>query len=744
MRSFITIMLSLILPTRRVVQSLTIVLPLKGKQGLSTAGRRSENTQRLSQAALRALSSSFEHDKENGERQRKKKKSKVEYDLDEESLAAAFASLDPKDGYTISEKDMIELRRLDEIELARLAQDSNSPHKNDFIEDDEGDYAIQFLDDDDDFLDFGSDENIKDKTLIETSMKERLEAAKNDAVSGRVSVSDELDKFARDASFEDLQEIGFKREENPFGRDETPRNPMSTLDMSPMECPACGANFQSRDVSKPGFLPPEKLQEQMKLARQLSKQKTQEAKKKSEEEWSVDEEIEWLLGNTNDVSMDNDDSGEEMIDTNSVITSEEDLPDGARKKRTICQRCHNLQNFGDIDETLRPGWTDEPLLSQERFRELLKPIREKDAVIIALVDLFDFNGSILPELDSIAGHNPVILAANKADLLPSKMGQLRVENWVRRELDFMGIKSLANIGGAVRLVSCKTGFGVSDMLKKVRDLADDRDCDVYIVGAANAGKSTLLNRMLQSSNDIDKQKKRRKKRAGNANANKGVITTSPLPGTTLKFIKVDLGNGRKMYDTPGLLVPGTLTTRLTPAELKMVVPKKPVEAVTFRVEPGKCVLVGGLARIEVSKESKPFMFTFFVSNDIKLHPTDVDKADDVLRRHVGEMITPPLSSEPERIDQIGKFEYHELEIDGAGWKEAAADISLRGLGWVSVTGAGTAIVRVGVPEGIGISVRPPLMPFDVWDATARYTGGKAVRKSGRSKTGKYKKGVGRR
>ena len=112
------------------------------------------------------------------------------------------------------------------------------------------------------------------------------------------------------------------------------------------------------------------------------------------------------------------------------------------------------------------------------------------------------------------------------------------------------------------------------MFGKIRDLAEERECDVYIVGAANAGKSTLLNRILRGAEEKNQEKKRRKKRAGNANAIKGAVTTSPIPGTTLKFIKVDLGNGMNMYDTPGLLVPGTLTSRLTSAELKMVVPKK--------------------------------------------------------------------------------------------------------------------------------------------------------------------------
>ena len=95
------------------------------------------------------------------------------------------------------------------------------------------------------------------------------------------------------------------------------------------------------------------------------------------------------------------------------------------------------------------------------------------------------------------------------------------------------------------------------------------------------------------------------------------------------------------------------------------------------------------------------------------------------------------------MKQIGEFETNVVEIKGNGWKEAAADITLTGLGWVAVTGPGTCQVEIQVPKGIGVQVRPPLMPYDMWETTARYTGSRAVRKSGRSRTGKRRKGVGR-
>ena len=155
------------------------------------------------------------------------------------------------------------------------------------------------------------------------------------------------------------------------------------------------------------------------------------------------------------------------------------------------------------------------------------------------------------------------------------------------------------------------------------------------------------------------------------------------------------------------------------------------------------MLVGGLARIEVVGESKPFLFKFFVANQIKLHPTDSSRADDFIRDHAGGMLTPPLPPGPERMTELGEFEEHLLTIDGVGWKEAAADISLTGLGWIAVTGAGTATVKVSVPKGIGVSVRPPLMPFDIWESAASYTGSRAVRKVSRKAGGKRRKGVGR-
>ena len=515
---------------------------------------------RLSPLKIRSEKSSDESSK----KQPSKKSNKIkinpnwEKEYDADALNAEFDKLAKAEGFESSD--------------AYFAIDET--FEDDFNYDEDIDFAID--EDDDDFLDFGSDHD----QSVEQSMEERIAAAKRDMDMGRVSVPKDLDTFSRDVTGNELQKLGFRRELNPFGDDETPRKEQFKLITDAMVCPACGSNFQSKKEHRPGYLPPEKFEIQQKLAQIEELQRLQE-KAESDDSWSTDDEIEWLIqtAGTNSDADDgtallNQSPADAKIDIAAMADQLGiDLAKMADKK-IICKRCHGLQNYGEVPESLRPGWTEEPLMSQETFRELLLPIKEKNAVIIALVDLFDFSGSVLPELDAIAGDNPVLIAANKVDLLPSKMGFTRAENWVRRELEYLGVESIANIGGAIRLVSCKTGYGLSQLLDKARSLAEKIDCDIYVVGAANAGKSTLLNHILRKNDAYPSKFKGKKNRAGNSNARKGMITTSPLPGTTLKFIKADLGDGRALYDTPGLLVPGTLTQLLTPAELKMVVPKK--------------------------------------------------------------------------------------------------------------------------------------------------------------------------
>merc|ERR1711938_107645 len=92
----------------------------------------------------------------------------------------------------------------------------------------------------------------------------------------------------------------------------------------------------------------------------------------------------------------------------------------------------------------------------------------------------------------------VLLAANKVDLLPADCSRARVADWglaaARRSVPFLrdNLKS-----DDVRLVSCRTGSGVRELLGDARDEAARLGGDVFVCGAANCGKSSFVNRAVE-------------------------------------------------------------------------------------------------------------------------------------------------------------------------------------------------------------------------------------------------------
>ena len=157
---------------------------------------------------------------------------------------------------------------------------------------------------------------------------------------------------------------------------------------------------------------------------------------------------------------------------------------------SVCQRCFQAKNYG----TLVP-LTVAPAV----FSTYLTALRSLNVVVVLVIDIFDFHGDMLGELaDSLAGrwddstqrHADVLLAVNKFDLLPTDVSVARAEVWVRAQVRSRGLHP-----DAVHLVSARNGVGVQKLADDL--LSRKRGRDVYIVGAPNVGKSSLLNALLQ-------------------------------------------------------------------------------------------------------------------------------------------------------------------------------------------------------------------------------------------------------
>ncbi|XVE52403.1 hypothetical protein DITRI_Ditri02bG0119500 [Diplodiscus trichospermus] len=302
-----------------------------------------------------------------------------------------------------------------------------------------------------------------------------------------------------------------------------------------------------------------------------------------------------------------------------------------KEEVTVCARCHSLRNYGQVKnqsvENLIPDFDFDRLIATR----LIKPNGNAGAtVVVMVVDCVDFDGSfpkrtakslfrLLEEAQNdsrLSKKLPkLVLVATKVDLLPSQISPTRLDRWVRHRAKAGGAPKL----NGVYLVSSRKDLGVKNLLAFIKELAGPRG-NVWVIGAQNAGKSTLINALAK------KEK-----------ANITRLTEAPVPGTTLGILRIGgiLSAKAKMYDTPGLLHPYLMSMRLNRDEQKMVEIRKELKPRTYRVKVGQAVHVGGLMRLDLNHASVETIYvTVWASPNVSLHMGKVENADEIWKNHV--------------------------------------------------------------------------------------------------------------
>ena len=88
----------------------------------------------------------------------------------------------------------------------------------------------------------------------------------------------------------------------------------------------------------------------------------------------------------------------------------------------------------------------------------MNAIGESNALIVNVIDIFDFNGSVIPGLHRFVGDNPVILVGNKTDVLPKSLNPNRLKNWLQQQAKAQGLRPVATMLASAKkvlaLMSC--------------------------------------------------------------------------------------------------------------------------------------------------------------------------------------------------------------------------------------------------------------------------------------------------
>ena len=175
-----------------------------------------------------------------------------------------------------------------------------------------------------------------------------------------------------------------------------------------------------------------------------------------------------------------------------------------------CMRCFRLTNYNDLTETI----------TEKDNEKIIATINKNNEYSFFLIDATNITREAVDIYQSIKTRKCLLLT--KIDLLPNN---ITVNNYVNK------FKKIYNIKEEVYFLSATKKVNISKILKIMDNLNLKK---AYILGCTNAGKSTLINAML----------------------NNKTITTSRIPNTTLDFINLYIED-KILTDTPGFVTTTT-------------------------------------------------------------------------------------------------------------------------------------------------------------------------------------------
>lgn len=345
-------------------------------------------------------------------------------------------------------------------------------------------------------------------------------------------------------------------------------------------------------------------------------------------------------------------------------TPQSALDKGLETGQVYCQRCFRLRHYNEISDVN---------ISDDDFIKLLHEVGESDALVVNVIDIFDFNGSVIPGLSRFVSGNDVLMVGNKKDILPKSVKDSKVTQWLTERAHEVGLRPVD-----VVLTSAQNKQAIKDLIDKIESYRKGRN--VYVVGVTNVGKSTLINAIIQE-----------------ITGDKDVITTSRFPGTTLDKIEIPLDDGSYMFDTPGIIHRHQMAHYLTAKNLKYISPKKEIKPKTYQLNPEQTLFLAGLGRFDFM-EGERQGFTAFFENTLDLHRTKLAGADEFYQKHAGSLLVPPSSKEMADFPELVRHEFMIKE---------KTDVVFSGLGWIRVNEK--AKIAAWAPKGVDVVLRKAII-----------------------------------
>ena len=300
-------------------------------------------------------------------------------------------------------------------------------------------------------------------------------------------------------------------------------------------------------------------------------------------------------------------------------------------EKNICERCFKLSNYGEYQKVS---------LTNDDYLKILNNINNNNLVIY-VTDILDLN------LDNINKFNKVLLVITKRDTLPKSIKDEKIINYIKQRypniLDITIISSIHN-------------YNLDELYNKI--LKYNNKKEIYVVGATNSGKSTLINKLIK-----------------NYSSNNTKITTSMYPSTTLDKIIIKLDDFT-IIDTPGLITQNSIVNYLNKEDLKKIISKKEIKPKTCQISGKGSIVIDKFIRIDYNTKEKNSM-VIYMSNNLNIRFNSLNN------------------------NNLTNLSLKEIPLDNN------KDIVIEGLGFIKFTKQ--LKLKIYLPEEINIKIRDNLI-----------------------------------
>lgn len=244
----------------------------------------------------------------------------------------------------------------------------------------------------------------------------------------------------------------------------------------------------------------------------------------------------------------------------------------------ICQRCFRLKNYGEYQVVTK---------SNEEYINILKSVAETKDLVLYVTDLLNLEKNLEQIRNLIP--NKMILVLNKKDALPKSVKEAKLIAY---------LESLNIHFEEVIVISAYKNYNIDHLLRRIKFHQTSKN--VYVVGHTNAGKSSLINKLIQNYSDKTQE-----------------LTMSPLPSTTLNTVNIEINDYLTLIDTPGLVENGSMLNHVDEKMVKKISPRKEIKPKTYQLRKNQSILIENLVRIDYVEGEKN-SFTVYVSNDLNV------------------------------------------------------------------------------------------------------------------------------